>query len=175
MSVNPLILSPHHQPPNSTSGGVVIQSCPTHCDLVNCSTPGFPVLHHLPELAQTHVHWVDDVIQPSHPLLSPSPTFGLFQDQGLLQRVGSLHQVTKVLELQPQSFQWMFGIDFLRIDWFDLLAVQGTSSLTPQFKCISSSVLCFLYGPTLTSVHDYWINHSFDCLDLCWQSDVSAF
>ena len=88
-------------------------------------------LHYLPELAQTHVHWVGDVIQLSHPLLHPSPpTFGLFQDQGLLQWVGSSLQVAKVLELQPQSFQWMFGIDFLRIDWFDLLAVQGKSSLT---------------------------------------------
>ena len=70
--------------------------------------PGFPVHHQLPELAQTHVHQVADVIQPSHPLSSPSPpTFHLSQHQGLFQRVSSSHQVAKVLELQlqHQSFQ----------------------------------------------------------------------
>ena len=92
------------------------QSCLTLCDLIDCSTPGFPVLHHLLELAQTHVHWVGDVIQPSHPLSSPSPTaFNLSQHQGLFQWVGSLHQVAKVLALQPQhqSLQWLFRIDFI--------------------------------------------------------------
>ena len=65
--------------------------------------PGFPVLHHLPEFAQTHVHQVGDAIQPSQPLLSPSPpAFSLFQNQGLFQLVGSSHQVAKVLELQLQ-------------------------------------------------------------------------
>ena len=64
-----------------------------------------------------------------------------------------------------------------RIDWFDLLAVQGTleSSPTPQFKSINSLVLSFLYGQNFTSIRDYWKHHSFDYLDLCWQSDVSAF
>ena len=64
-----------------------------------------------------------------------------------------------------------------RMDWLDLLAVQGTlkSSLTPQFKSINSLALSFLYGPTLTSIHDYWKNHSFDSTDLCQQNDVSAF
>ena len=61
----------------------VAQSCPTLCDPMNCSTPGLPVLRHLPELAQTHVHWVSDAIQPSHPLLSPSPAFNFSQHQGL--------------------------------------------------------------------------------------------
>ena len=69
------------------------------------------------------------------------------------------------------------GLISFRIDWFDLLAVQGTleSSLTPQFKSIDSLMLCLPYGPTLTSIHDYWRKHSFDYSDLCWQSDVSAF
>ena len=69
------------------------------------------------------------------------------------------------------------GLISFRIDWYDLLAVQGTlrSSPTPQFKSISSSVLSPFYSPTLTSIHDYWKNHSFDYLDLCQQSDVSAF
>ena len=63
-----------------------------------------------------------------------------------------------------------------RIDWFDLLAVQGTqeSSPTPWFKSINSLMLSLLYGPTLTSIHDYWENHSFDWMDLCWQSDVKV-
>ena len=84
----------------------VAQSCPTLCDPMDCSTPGFPVHHQLPELAQTHVHQVGDAIQPSHPLSSPSPpTFNLSQRQDLFQGVSSSHQVAKVLELQHQSFQ----------------------------------------------------------------------
>ena len=93
----------------------VAKSCPTLCDFMNCSTPGFPVLHYLQEFAQTHVPWVGDAIQPSHPLSSPSPpAFDLSQHQGIF-RVSSLHQVAKVLELQlqHQSFQWIFGVDFL--------------------------------------------------------------
>ena len=95
---------------------------------MNCSIPGFPVLCYLPEFVQTHVHWVNDAIQPSHPLSSPSPFLNLSQHQGLFQCVGSLHQVAKVLELQlqHQSFQWILRLAFFRIDWFDLLAVQGT-------------------------------------------------
>ena len=86
------------------------------CDPMDCSTPSFPVLHHLPELAETHVHWVDDPIQPSHPLSSPSPpAFNLSQQQSLFQWVSSSYQVAKVLELQlqHQSFQWIFRTDFL--------------------------------------------------------------
>ena len=78
---------------------------------MDCSTPGFPVHHQLPELTQTHVHRVGDAIQPSHPLSAPSPpTFNLSQHQGLFQWVSSSHQVAKVLEfqLQHQSFQWIF-------------------------------------------------------------------
>ena len=64
-----------------------------------------------------------------------------------------------------------------RMDWLDLIAVQETqeSSPTPQFKSITSSMLSFLYSPTLTSIHDHWKNHSFDYMDLCWQSNGSAF
>ena len=84
------------------------------CNPMNYSTPGFPVLHYLLEFAQTHVHWVGDAIQPSHPLLSPSPpALNLSQHQGIFQWVGSSHQVVKVLELQLQSFPWIFRIDFL--------------------------------------------------------------
>ena len=94
----------------------VAQSCPALCDPMDCSTPGFPVHHQLPELAQTHVHWVSDAIQPSHPLSSPSsPTLNLSQHQGLFKWVSSSHQVAKVLEfqLQHQSFQWTPRADFL--------------------------------------------------------------
>ena len=86
----------------------VAQSRPTLCDPMDCSTPGLPVHHQLPEFTQTHVHRVGDAIQPSQPLSSPSPpAFNLSQHQGLFQGVSSSHQVSKVLEfqLQHQSFQ----------------------------------------------------------------------
>ena len=86
----------------------------------------FPVLHYLPQIAQIHVHWVSDTIQPSYPLSPPSLAFSLSQSQGLFWWVGPSHQAAKALELQHQSFWWIFRIDFFRIDWFDLLAVQGT-------------------------------------------------
>ena len=91
----------------------VAQSCLTLCDPMNCSMPGSPV-YQLPELTQTHVHQVGDAIQPSHPLSPPSlPIFNLSQDQDLFKWVSSSHQVAKVLELQHQSFQWIFRADFL--------------------------------------------------------------
>ena len=86
---------------------------------MNCSMPGFPVHHQLPEFTQTHVHWVHDTIQPSHPLSSPSPPdFNLSQHQGLFWWVSFSHQVAKVLEfqLQGQSFQWIFRSEVLE-DW----------------------------------------------------------
>ena len=143
---------------------IVVQSLRnvlTLCDPKDSSTPSFPILHHLPELAQTHVHWVGDAIQPSHPLLSPSPpAFSLSQHQGLFQWVSSLHEVAKVLELQlqHQSFQWTFRID-LPLDWLIWSPCcprdSQESSPAPQFKSINSSALSFLYGPTLTSICDY--------------------
>ena len=94
----------------------VTKSCPTLCDPMDSSKPGFPVLHCLSEFAQDHVHSVSDASQPSHPLSPPSPpALNLSQHQGLFQRVDSSHQVAKVLELQVQhhSFQWIFRVDFL--------------------------------------------------------------
>ena len=94
----------------------VAQSCPTLCGPMNCSTPGLLVHHQLPEFTQTHVHWVSDAIQPSHPLSSPSPpALNLSQHQGLFQWVSSSHKVAKVLEfqLQHQSFQWTPRTDLL--------------------------------------------------------------
>ena len=78
----------------------VARSCLTLCDPMNCSAPGLPVHHQLPESTQTHVHWVSDAIQPSHPLSSPSPALNSSQHQGLFQWVNSLHEVAKVLEFQ---------------------------------------------------------------------------
>ena len=94
----------------------VAQSSPTLCDPMNYSTPCIPVHHQLPESTQTHVHWVGDAIQQSHPLSSPSPpALNLPQQQGLFKWVSSLHQVAKVLEfqLQHQSFQWIPRTDLL--------------------------------------------------------------
>ena len=123
----PLLPSPSLFP-YTTLFRSVTQSCPTLCDPMDCGMPGFPVYHQLPELTQTHVHWVGDTIQPSRPRLPPSlPAFNLTQHQGLFKWVRSPHQVAKVLELQfqHQSCQWIFRIDFLWIDRF-VLAVQGT-------------------------------------------------
>ena len=146
----------------------VAQLFPTPCNPMDCSMPAFPVHDQLPEFTQTHVHWVGDAIQPSHPLLSTSPpAFNLSQHQGLFKWVSSSHQVAKGLEfqLQHQSFQWVFRTDFFK-DW--LVGSPSSprdsqeSSPTPQFKSINSSALSFLYSPTLTSIHDYWKNHSLD-------------
>ena len=122
----------------------VAQLCLTLCNPMDCCTPGFPVYHHLPKLAQTHVSWVGDYIQPSHPLSSPSPpAFNLSQHQGFFKWVSSSHQVAKVLEfqLQHQSFIWVFRTGFLRIDWFDLLAVQGTLKSLLQHHSLKASML----------------------------------
>ena len=117
-------------------------SCPTLCDPMDCSTPVSSVVHSLPELTQTHVHWVGDAIQPSHPLSSPSPpAFNLSQHQGFSNE--------SVLSIRwPKYWNFSFsisptndysGLISFRIDWFDLPAVQGTlrSSPAPQFKSIN--------------------------------------
>ena len=94
----------------------VAQSCLTLCNLMNHGTPGLPVHYQLLESTQTHVHRVNDAIQPSHPLSSPSAAaLNLYQHQGLFQWASSSHQVAKVLEfqLQHKSFQWMLRTDLL--------------------------------------------------------------
>ena len=109
---------------------------------MDCSMPGLPVHHQLPEFTQTHVHWVSDAIQPSHSLSSPS-AFNLSQHQGLFQVISASHQVAKVLDfqLQHQSFQWTFRLISLRIDWLDLLAVQGTLKNLLQHHGSKTSIL----------------------------------
>ena len=135
----------------------------TLCDPMNCS---MPVLHHLPEFVQTHVHWVGDAIQPSHPLSSPSPpALNLSQHQGLFKWDSSSHEVAKVLEfqLQHQSFQRNPRADLLQDGLLGSPCSPGDSqesSPQPQFKSINS--LALSRRPTLTSVHDYWEKDSFD-------------
>ena len=148
---------------------------------MDCSTSGFPVLHCAPEFAKIHVHRVGDGVQPYHSLLPPSPP------ALNLPASGSCPMLSALCIRWPkyQSFHFSIspsnehsGLISFWIDWFDLLAVQRTlkeSSPTPQFKSISPSVLSLLYGPTFTYIHNYWKNHSFDYMDLCWQINVSAF
>ena len=126
----------------------VAQSCPTLSNPVDCSTAGLPVLHCLLQLDQTHVHWVSDAIQPSHPPLPPSPpALTLSQHQGLLQWIGSLHQVAKVLELQlqHQSFQWIFRVLYDWLVWScsprDLSLLQDNSSKGPPSSLPPSAFL----------------------------------
>ena len=115
----------------------------------------------------THVHWVGDVIQPSYSLLSPSPpALNLYQHKGLFKWVSSSHQVAKVLEfhfnISPSNEHP--GLISFRMDWLDLLAVQGTLNSLLQRHSSKASILqhSFLYSPTLISIHDHWKNHSLD-------------
>ena len=140
--------------------------CLTLYDPMNHSTPGLPVHHQLPEFTQTHVHRIGDAIQPSHLLSSPSlPAPNPSQHQGLFQWVSSSHEVAKVLEFQLQHQSFQPGLISFRMDWLDLLAVQGTLKSLLQHHSSKASillVLSFLYSPTFTSIHNHWKNHSLD-------------
>ena len=144
----------------------VAQLSPTLCNPMDCSMSGLPVHHQLLELAQIHAHWVGDV---NHIILC-CPLFllpSLFPSISHFQWVSSFYQVAKVLEfqLQHQSLQGIHRTHFL-LEWLAWSPCSPRDShmysSTPQFKSINSSVLSFLYGPILTSIHDYWKNHSFD-------------
>ena len=162
---------PH--PPNNWNNS---PTCHSYCSVshvqfcysMDCSTPEFPVLQYLPEFAKTHIHWVGDAIQPSHPLSSPSPpALNLSQHQGLFQWVGPLHQVTKLLEFSasasvlPMNIQGWLLLELSGLIFCSLRDSQE-SSPAPKFKSINSLALSLLYGPTLSSTPDYWKNHSFD-------------
>ena len=137
------------------------------CDPMDCSTPDFPVHHQLPNLAQTHVHQVSDAIEPSHPLLSPSPpAFNLSQHQGLFKRVSPSPQVAKYWSFSfstslPNEYS---GLISFTIDWFDLIAVQGTLKSLLQHHSSKASILqhSAFFIVELISIHDYQKNHSFD-------------
>ena len=126
----------------------VAQACPTLCNPMNQSTQGLPVHHQLLEFTQTHVFWVGDAIQLSHPLSSPSPpALNLSEHQGLFQWVSSSHQVAKVLEFQLGSFSISPSNEhsrliFFRMDWLDLLAVQGTLKSLLQHSSKASILWC---------------------------------
>ena len=145
----------------------------TLCNPMDCSMPGFPVHHQLLVLAQTQVHRVSDAIQSFRPLSSPSPPASIFPSIRVFSNESVLHI------RWPKYWRFSFSISpsneyseliSFRMDWLDvklvgLLAAQGTpqeSSPTAQFKSINSLALSLLYGPTFTSIHDHWKNHSFD-------------
>ena len=113
---------------------------------MDCSMPGLLVHHQLPEFTQTHIHWVSDTIQPSHPLSSPSPAFNLSQHQGLFKWVSSLHHLAKVLEFQLQhpSFQYSNIQDWFPLGWTGWISLQskGLSSLLQQHSSKASILRC---------------------------------
>ena len=147
---------------------------------MDCSTPDFPVHHQHPELAQTHVRQVGDAIQPSHPLSTPTPpTFNLSSI-----RLFSNESVLRIRWLKYWSFSFSIspsnkhpGLISFRMDWLDLLAVQGTLKSLLQHHSSKASTLWLsvFFIVQLSSIHDYWKNHSFEYTYLCWQSNISAF
>ena len=163
----------------SQSISLVTQSCMTLCHPMDCNTPGFFVHNQIPALTQTHVHRVSGAIQPSHPLSTLLLLPSIFPNI----RVFSSESVLCIRWPKYWSFSFKIspsneysGLISFRMDWLDLLAVQGTlqeSSPMPQSKSINSLVLSFLYSPTFTSMQDYWKNNSFDYMELCWQSNAS--
>ena len=159
----------------------VAQSCLTLRDPMNCSTLGFPVLHCLLEFTQTHVHWVGDAIQTCYPLLSPFPPAcnlsqyrGLFLMGGLFLSGGQSFGASASAWVFQMNIQVWFLYKWLL--WSPCRPRNSQeSSPTLQFESTNSLVLSLLYDPTLTSIHDYWRNHSFDYMDLCQQRNVSGF
>ena len=129
---------------HETAFSSIAQLCPTLWDPMDCSPPVFPVHHELLELTQTHVYWVGDAIQQSHPLSPPfPPAFNLSQPQGLFKWVSPSHQVAKVLEFQfqHQPCNEYLGLISFRMDWLDLFAVQRTLKSLPQCQSSKASVL----------------------------------
>ena len=147
----------------------VVQSCLTLCDPMDCSMPGLPVHHQLPELAQIHVHLVGDAIQPSHPLSSPSPTFNFSQHQDLFKWSVRIRPEYWSFTFSIRSSNEYSGLISFTTDVGSPCSPRGSpeSSPTPQFKVINSLVLSFLYSPTLTAIHECWKNHGLDCCCCC--------
>ena len=145
----------------------VTQLCPTLCNPMDCSMPGFPVHHQLLEFTQTHVHPVGDATQPSHPLSSPSPPPSILPSIRVFSNESALH-----IRL-PKYWSFSFSISpsneysgqiFFRMDWLDLLAVQGTLKSLFQNHSSKASVLqcSAFFIVQLSHPYDYWKNHSFD-------------
>ena len=143
--------------------------------------PGFPVFYYLLVFAQTHV--IASMMPSNHLILCCH----LFLLPSMFPSIMVFFNELALPIRWPKFWRFSFsispsnefsGLISFRIDWFDLFAVQETlqgSSPAPQFESINSSVLSLLYGPVLTSTHDYWKNHSYDYMDLCQQSDVVVF
>ena len=148
----------------------VAKSCLTICDPMDCSMLAplsFTISQSLLKFLSP-----ESVMLSYHPLLPPSPAFNLSQHQGLFQWVSSSHQVAKLLELQLQheSFQWIFRVISFRINWFHLLVVQGTLKSVLQHHNLKASILwhsAFLMAQFSHPWQDCWKNHSFDYTDLC--------
>ena len=156
----------------------VAQSCLMLRDPMDRSTPGLPAHHQLPELAQTPVVMSSNHLILCHPLLllpSIFPSIRVFSSELAFASGGQRTRASASASVLPMNIQ--AGLISFRIDWFDLLAVQGLSRVfsAPQFERINYLALSLLYGRTLTSIHDYWKNNSFDSMDLCQQSNVSDF
>ena len=156
-------------------------SCIQLCDTMDYSMPSFAVFYYLPEFSQTHVHWVRDIIQPSHPVLALLFLPSVFSSIRIFSRESALHiRWPKYwhFSFSVSPFQEYSGLISIRIDLLDLLALQGTLKSLLQYHSSKPSILqCSAptSGPTFTSVHGYRKIHSFDCMDFCQQSDVSAF
>ena len=143
----------------ATTEACVPRAC---CDPMDCTMPGFPVHHHLLEPPQTHVHCVSDAIQLSRPLLFPPsifPSVRIFSNESAL-RIRWPKYWSFSFSINP--FNEYSGLISFRINWLNLLPIQGTLKSLLKFKSINSSALSFLYSPTLTSIYGYWRNHNFD-------------
>ena len=154
----------------------VTHSCPTVCDPMDYSTPGLPVRHQLSEFAQTHVHWVGDATQPSHPLSCPSPpTLNLSQHRSLLQGVRWPNYWSLSFSIRPSSEY--SGLISFRMDWLDLLAFQGTLKHCLQHHSSKASVLWCSAFFVIQPSHLYMTTgkNVTDDTDLCWQNNVSIF
>ena len=153
--------------------------CPTLCDPMDYSMPGFPVYRQLSEFTQTHAHRVSDATQPSHPLPSPSPPPLVFVSIRVFSSESALCiRWPKYWSFSISPSDEYPGLISFRMDWVGSPCSprdSQESSLAPQFKSIISSAFSFLCGPTLTFVRVYWKNHGYDYMDLYRQSNVSAF
>ena len=147
-----------HNHIQAISFSLVAQSCPTLCNPMNRSTLGLSVHHQLPEFTQTCVHWIGDAIQPSHPVSSPSPpALNLSQHHDLFKWVSSSHQVTKYwgFSFKISPINEKPGLVSFRMDWLDLLAVQGTlKSLVQPYSSKALILLCSAFF-TVQLSHPY--------------------
>ena len=149
------MIHPYNIVESSVQFSSVTQSCLILCDPMNCSMPGLPIHHQLPEFTQTHVHRVDDAIQPSHPLSSLSPpVLNLSQHHGLFQWVSSSHHWTFSFKISLVNEH--LGLISFRRDWLDLLAVQGTLKSLLQHHSSKASILLH---------SDFLIHWSLSCLN----------